>query len=175
MPTANSTSARIDTPQRDDIKAEQVTSTAHPPRSELFQVEQVALDDQPLSYEFSYVEGDDPCSSELNANTAQCRQISSESHGEIASGRSRGSSSALSELQTILPEIVDPSTFDAERTASEIGRSDLRLRSQAAMAVGAEFLAPPLPAEPEQASPDALEVDGTLLLDQPLHSIESGN
>lgn len=99
-------------------------------------------------YGFSDVKGDDPCLDPATSATARC-QPGLLDRASLTDGNERNSETALKELQSIVPNVIDPNSFDAERTADEIGRSGGSLQSQASMALGAEFLAPPVELEAE--------------------------
>jgi hypothetical protein len=120
------------------------------------QIDQSAIN---TDYAFSDVEGDDPCLDPEASTTARC-QTSQLSGSSLMGGHKRSSETALEELQSIVPNVVDPNSFDAERTADEIGRSGRSLRSQAGMALGAQFLnpVPELEGEgdPESDRPDEI-------------------
>lgn len=140
----------------DLTKIDQVQSEgADPYPPELFQVEQISKNNTRPDYTFADVEGDDPCLAEENRGLAQCKTALGNGSAGHAARPDGTAQNALSELQAITPNIIDPETFDADRTADEIGRPDGHPRSQVGMAVGADFLAPPPPPpEPEQPEPE---------------------
>jgi len=137
----------------DSAQTEQIDTEAKPFAQESLQVEQITSKDRSREYTFADLEGDDPCLIEANRELAQCKSTSIERQVESNTARARNNNRALSELQAITPNVIDPSTFDADRAADEIGRSGRSPQSQIGMAVGAEFLAPP-PPPPEPEVPD---------------------
>ncbi|MEO0881432.1 MAG: hypothetical protein AAFY34_01755 [Pseudomonadota bacterium] len=117
-------------------------------------VEQVTTADEDRNYAFADVEGVHPCQRE-EILTDDCREISARLAEELdrASGDpNRGS--ALSEIQALTPDVVDPQSFDPVVTAGELGRQPIP-QSQAAQALGFQLLQPPVPppAEPEPEEP----------------------
>lgn len=58
---------------------------------------------------------------------------------------------ALSEIQALTPNVVDPQTFDPTRTAQDLGRSSVP-QTQVGQALGFQLLQPPV--VPEEAEPD---------------------
>ncbi len=111
-------------------------------------INQITSKPEGTDFGFSDIEGDDPClqnraaiAPEYCKDTANILQPSPQDNAPKPS--------ALSELQSIVPEIIDPDTFDPERTADELGRKSTSLNTQAGMALGAELLAPPKPPRPE--------------------------
>ena len=120
-------------------------------------VDQIDQSPTIADYAFSEVEGDDPCLDPETSQTDRC-QPSRLSGSSLVSNTKRSSETALKELQSIVPNVVDPNSFDAERTADEIGRTGGALQSQAGMALGAQFLNP-IPelegeGDPELETPD---------------------
>lgn len=135
-------------------QAERGDDKPYPP--ELFQVEQIPSGDAPVGYSFADVEGDDPCLLEANRNRPQCNAEPGGLRDRQGARGHRDGRTALSELQAITPNVIDPTTFDADRAADEIGRPQGDPQSQIGMAVGADFLTPPpLPPEPELDETDA--------------------
>lgn len=153
---------KIDLPKAEPFEAGDLfvpqvgTDEASEDGADLLQVEQ--LDTSTTGeggYAFDDVQGDHPCDGE-DQGTPECRAVSEALERSVADD-SRGSGrSAEAELQTLTNEVIDPETFDPERTIDEIGRGGTRLQSQAAQALGSEFLMPPpLEALPEDpAVPD---------------------
>lgn len=145
----------------DRIQADQIDKQGELLSSASSQVTQITTTDRSREYTFADVEGDDPCLTEANRELAQCQASLLGNAGALNADGKRKTGTALSELQAITPNIIDPSTFDADRAADEVGRPGHRLQSQIGMAIGADFLAPPPPPpEPELTPEDALRPDG---------------
>lgn len=120
-------------------------------------------------YAFQEIDGVHPCQRE-DVITDDCREISEGLARDLErNARSGSQSSAVSEIQAITPDIVDPQSFDPVITAGELGRQPIP-QSQAAQALGFQLLQPPaLPVEPEADDP-ADDVT-TVLPDIPLDII----
>ena len=119
------------------------------------QISDLALEQD---YAFAEVEGDDPCLLPENTALPQCEQSALSA---LATDMTKLSASevALKELQAIVPDVIDPDSFDADRTANEIGRSGRNLQSQVSMALGTEFLMPQTDVEPEARPEPQIELD----------------
>lgn len=141
----------------DDTQTEQISPTPGQLSSDAYEVSQITADDRSREYTFADVEGDDPCLTRETQDLVQCSLTPLGDGSGLTAGQKRNEGTALSELQAFTPNVIDPSTFDADRAADEVGRPGRRLQSQIGMAVGADFLAPtPPPPEPEQAPEDAI-------------------
>ena len=150
----------------DITTTEQVGGKSKTDSAELLHVEQISNDNEPPDFTFSYVEGDDPCALKSNRELVQCSPEFADQRGNLATMRNRRRSNALSDLQAITPDIVDPLEFDPDRTIDELGRTDRRLKPQAGLAIGAEFLAPPQEPQP-QPEPEELDADRGLKIQVP--------
>lgn len=160
--------APIEVPAVEDVKEEDLTvrQVAFPGASQdslgRLQVQQLADDTAQIEYSFDDVEGDHPCNGE-GADTDACRAASravaaaAEQSGQRGRGRS-----AVTELQTLTNKVIDPETFDPQRTIDEIGRGSL-LSSQAAQALGSDFLTVPDPVQPAEPVEEGLGPDGANL------------
>lgn len=117
-------------------------------------IEQVANTLDSRDYGFEDVEGVDPCQ-RVGADPEACRDVSAALGSRLDVDRKDGEPSALSELQAITPDVVDPQSFDPIATADELGRLQLP-QSQAAQSLGFQLLQPPAPVpEPEETPEDA--------------------
>lgn len=134
---------------------EQISPDGKADPVELLHVEQVSTDSGPPDYTFPYVEGDDPCAHLVNRELPECDPAFIGRQTNLEAMENNDRSTALSDLQAITPNIIDPLEFDPDRTIDELGRTGRRLQPLAGQAVGAEFLAPP-PPEPE---PEELETN----------------
>ncbi|MEM6410528.1 MAG: hypothetical protein AAF683_03225 [Pseudomonadota bacterium] len=116
-------------------------------------IEQVTSETQGSDYAFKDVEGIHPCQRE-DVITDDCREISARLAEQLAAEQTGRGTSALSELQAITPDVVDPQSFDPVVTADELGRLPVP-QSQAAQALGFQLLQPPapVPVEPEPEDP----------------------
>ena len=115
----------------------------------LLGVEQVSSIATDQNYAFADVEGVHPCQRD-EVLTEDCREISAKLAEELAREPTGSNRSALSELQALTPDVVNPESFDPAVTASELGRVPLP-QSQAAQSLGFQLLQPPVapPVEPE--------------------------
>ncbi|MEM6899430.1 MAG: hypothetical protein AAF583_06645 [Pseudomonadota bacterium] len=116
-------------------------------------IEQVTSETQGADYAFKDVEGVHPCQRE-NVITEECHDILARLERQIPTEQDGRGTSALSELQAITPDVVDPQSFDPVVTADELGRLPVP-QSQAAQALGFQLLQPPapVPVEPEPEDP----------------------
>ena len=122
--------------------------------NDILSVQQVSDESafQTEDFAFAAVEGDHPCMQE-EAVAEECSQkierLADEVELEAAT-----SDFALSEIQALTPNVVDPQTFDPTQTAQDLGRSP-RPQTQAGQAVGFQLLQPaPIPVEPEEDPTD---------------------
>lgn len=160
-------SAAIDVPEvkdivGDDLRVSQIVrpvqSSASP--QALLSFEQLN-NDQKADYAFEAVDGDHPCD-DARGNSVmareQCQATSkalSNSIARNANRAGRAGRSAAAELQSLTNEIIDPETFDPQRTIDEIGRGG-RLNSLAAQSIGADFLAGPIGPLPDAVDDSVL-------------------
>lgn len=168
---ANSDRADLSQPEvgsdvRESILTAQIDDESSASSQNSLFVDQIGEIDA-TEYAFPEVEGDDPCAKPGDDLPEQCNGTSRIGQGQshLAKG---GSNNALAELQSITPTVIDPTTFDADRTADEIGRGSGRLQSQAGMALGADLLAPPPPPKPEPDPNRPFGPDGVPLEHLPL-------
>ena len=85
----------------------------------LLDVEQVQPSESGSKYRFNDIEGDDPCAVERNV-PGYCHDLI-DGTSNLTKRRREGESSAAIRLQCITPHIIDPTSFDAEEIADEIG------------------------------------------------------
>lgn len=109
------------------------------PEKGLLEVQQVQPSEGTSTYGFNDIEVDDPCAVAYNA-PEHCRGLT---RGHSNLNLQRRQPSAVFRLQAITPQVIDPSSFDAEKTADEIGRGRAQLNSSRAL--GAELLFPERP------------------------------
>ncbi|MEL6860977.1 MAG: hypothetical protein AAGL11_04000 [Pseudomonadota bacterium] len=126
----------------DGVGIEQAAESDRQFENSLLQIEQISSYELNRDYDITEVEGDDPCLLPENVDLAQC-QKSLLSGMKQQENRGRNADTALQEIQAIVPEVIDPDTFDADRTADEFGRSNRLVQSQAGLAVGNQFLMVP--------------------------------
>ena len=128
----------------DDLQVRQVAVADERPEdawNALLDIEQLggATPTNAADLSFDAVEGDHPCSGS-GQGTDACKAASV---AVIAAAdqdnRGRGS---VGELQTLTNRVIDPDTFDPDRTIDEIGRGG-QLNSLASQALGLDFLTLP--------------------------------
>jgi|GEM_PF-6618454 len=160
--------APIEVPAVEDVKEDDLTvrQVAFPDSDQdisgRLQVQQLVDDKAQIEYSFDDVEGDHPCNGE-GRNTDACRAASQAIAAAAGQSGQKGSArSAAAELQTLTNKVIDPETFDPQRTIDEIGRGSL-LSSQAAQALGSDFLALPDPVQPTEPVDDGVGPDGANL------------
>ena len=114
------------------------------------QVSEVSAE-QAKSYAFADVEGNHPCLRE-DRDAEKCAQEAAELAEKIGSEEDSATNNyALSEIQALTPNVVDPQTFDPTRTAQDLGRSSVP-QTQVGQALGFQLLQPPV--VPEEAEPE---------------------
>lgn len=165
-------SAAIDIPVVEDIVVDdlRVSQIARPGQSaaspQAFLSFEQLSNDQNADYAFEAVEGDHPCDDARGSSSMareQCQATSRALSNALARDANRGRRGAAAELQSLTNEVIDPETFDPQRTIDEIGRGG-RLNSLAAQSKGSQFLAGPTGQVPDTVDDSVL---GTVLDDLP--------
>lgn len=116
-------------------------------------------------FSFEDVQGDHPCRG-AGQGTDQCAAVSKALSDAAArdANQKTGRRSAEAELQSLTNQVIDPGSFDPERTIDEIGRGN-QLNSLASQALGSEFLNGSLPIPDTAPTPDEVPDLPPIVLD----------